>query len=93
MGRDAQGYILYTPGGQVSATIMRADKSECFAYAGRYEVADSAVIHSIEISTNAKLVGFRAIRHIKLEDDRLRLAGADFIAESFRMQEIIWKRA
>ena len=35
MGADAKGYILYTPGGQVSATIMRADTSECFAYAGR----------------------------------------------------------
>jgi hypothetical protein len=28
MGADAKGYILYTPGGQVSATIMRADARE-----------------------------------------------------------------
>ena len=31
---------------------MRADKSECFAYAGRYEIADGTVFHSIELSTN-----------------------------------------
>ena len=93
MGWDALGYILYTPGGQVSATIMRADKAECFAYAGRYEVSESAVIHSIELSTNATLVGSRSIRHIKLEGDRLRLAGPDFIGDSMRMHEIIWMRA
>jgi hypothetical protein len=55
MGADAKGYILYTPQGQVSATIMRADAGECFAYAGRYELADDTVFHSIEVSKRRTL--------------------------------------
>jgi Lipocalin-like domain len=46
MGPDALGYILYTPTGQVSATIMRADRSECFAYASRYEIEGGTVFLS-----------------------------------------------
>lgn len=75
MGADAKGYILYTPTGQVSATIMRADRSECFAYAGRYEIAKETVFHTIELSTDPGLVGFRSTRHIWLEGDRLILSG------------------
>ena len=93
MGSDARGYILYTPGGQVSATIMRSDASECFAYAGHYEVGDSTVFHSIEMSTNPALMGVRSTRHIALEGDRLVLSGPDFVAGTARAQRIAWRRA
>jgi hypothetical protein len=93
MGADAKGYILYTPQGQVSATIMRADASECFAYAGGYEIADGTVFHSIELSTNKALVGVRSTRHIKLDGDHLILSGPDFTAGTARSQQIVWRRA
>ncbi len=93
MGADARGYILYTPGGQVSATIMRSDASECFAYAGRYEARDGVVFHSIELSTNPALIGVRSTRHIALEGDRLVLSGPDFFAGTARTQRIAWRRA
>jgi len=93
MGPDAKAYILYIPTGQVSATIMRADASDCFAYAGRYEVADGTVFHSIELSTNPALIGVRSTRYIKLEGDRLTLSGPDFLPGSARTQRIIWRRA
>jgi hypothetical protein len=93
MGRDAIGFILYTPGGQVSATIMRADRSACFAYAGRYEVGDGAVFHSIEASTDPSLVGVRSTRHIALDGERLTLSGPDFRAGTGRTQKIVWRRA
>jgi hypothetical protein len=92
MGPDAKGYILYTPSGQVSATIMRADRSECFAYAGRYEIADGRVFHTIEISTNPALVGVRSTRSIALDGDRLTLSGPDFFAGTARTQQIVWRR-
>ena len=92
MGPDARGYILYTPTGQVSATIMRADKGECFAYAGRYEIADGTVFHSIELSTNPALIGLRSTRHIALEGDRLTLSGPDFLPGTKRTQRIVWRR-
>jgi hypothetical protein len=93
MGPDARGYILYTPGGQVSATIMRADGERCFAYAGRYEVANDTVIHTIEVSTDPALVGVRSTRSIKLEGDRLTLAGPDFLPGTAQSQRIVWRRA
>jgi hypothetical protein len=93
MGPDAWGYILYTPGGQVSATIMRADSSDCFAYAGRYEIADGTIFHSIELSTNSALIGVRSTRHIELDGDRLTLSGPDFLPGTKRTQRIVWRRA
>lgn len=93
MGADAKGYILYTPAGQVSATIMRADASACFAYAGHYEIANGTVFHSIELSTDPALVGLPSTRHIKLDGDRLTLSGPDFTAGTNRTQQIVWRRA
>ena len=92
MGPDAKGFILYTPGGEVSATIMRADKSVCFAYAGRYEVKDGAVFHTIEVSTDSSLIGLRSTRHIALDGARLTLSGPDFKAGTGRTQKIVWSR-
>ena len=92
MGRDATGIILYSTTGDVSATIMRADKSECFAYAGRFEVKDGAVFHAIEVSTNPGLVGIRSTRFVDLAGDRLTLSGPDFQAGTGRTQKIVWTR-
>lgn len=92
MGPDARGFILYTPGGDVSATIMRADKSQCFAYAGRYEVKDGVVFHTIEVSTDPALVGVRSTRSIAFDGDRLTLSGPDFQAGTGRTQKIVWSR-
>lgn len=107
LGRDAIGYILYTPDGHVSATLSRAGRKmfnsgdgaekaqaydDCFAYAGRYEVKGGAVFHSIEVSTNAALIGVTSTRTIDLRDDRLILVGPDFSPGSPRYQRIIWRR-
>ncbi|MBS0241836.1 MAG: lipocalin-like domain-containing protein [Proteobacteria bacterium] len=101
LGQDAAGLILYTPDGHVSATLMRrpdGDHSnslslQSFAYAGRYDVRDGAVFHSIEVSTNAALVGATSMRRISLEGDRLTLSGPDFTSDSRRTQLIRWRRA
>ncbi len=53
LGREARGLLLYTPGGHVSATLMRRASRPVLAYAGRYEVRDGAVYHSIEVATDA----------------------------------------
>ncbi|MGE0698376.1 MAG: lipocalin-like domain-containing protein [Hyphomicrobiaceae bacterium] len=105
LGQDALGLILYTPDGHVSATLMRrqgrdpsqSHKAEAelqsFAYAGRYEVRGGAVFHSIEVSTNASLVGMTSTRDISLDGDRLTLSGPDFTAGTRRTQRIEWRRA
>ena len=108
LGNDAKGFILYTPDGHVSAMLARAirqplltgDASEkalayddSFAYAGRFEVRDGAVFHSIEVSTSPTLAGFTSTRNIQLEGDRLTLSGPDFTANTARTQRIVWQRA
>ncbi len=108
LGPDALGFIMYTSDGHVSAMLSRAgrakfatgdaaDKSraydDSFAYAGRYEVRDGAVFHSIEVSTNPALPGFTSTRTITLEGDRLTLTGPDFLPNVPRYQRIIWRRA
>jgi hypothetical protein len=93
LGSDAEGLILYTEDGHVSATLMRTTgAAESFAYAGRYEVRDGAVYHSIEVATNPALVGITSTRHIALDGDRLTLSGPDFSASSGRTQRIVWRR-
>jgi hypothetical protein len=102
LGADAAGYIIYTPDGHVSATLMRTDRATaeeagaygaCFAYAGRYEVRDGTVFHTVEVSTVPSLVGFTSSRRIALDGDRLTLSGPDFSAGSERTQRIVWQRA
>jgi hypothetical protein len=97
LGREARGLLLYTPGGPtggwVSATLMNAGQpSASLAYAGRYDVRDSAVYHSIEISTDPTLVGVTTTRHIARKGDVLTLSGPDFRAGTGRSQKIVWRR-
>ena len=92
LGRDARGLLLYTPGGQVSATLMGDQSPGSLAYAGRYDLRDGAVHHSIEISTDPTLVGMTTTRHIAREGDVLTLSGPDFRAGTGRNQKIVWRR-
>lgn len=108
LGRDADGFILYTADGHVSATLARrgrqplrsldaAEKAkaydDCFACAGTYEVRGDAVFHSIAVATNPALAGITSTRNILLEGTRLTLSGPDFSPGSPRWQRIIWRRA
>ncbi|HRK18302.1 MAG TPA: lipocalin-like domain-containing protein [Hyphomicrobiaceae bacterium] len=108
LGRDANGFILYTADGHVSAILTRdgrrplvsgsaTEKAEAydgsFAYAGRFQVRDGAVFHAIEVSTNPALVGFTSTRKISLDGDRLTLSGPDFVPNVPRYQRIIWRRS
>ena len=93
LGPDASGLLLYTPGGQVSATLMRTDKTHAsLAYAGRYTVGDGAVFHSIEIASDPALVGLTTTRQISWQGDRLTLSGPDFSGGTGRSQKIVWRR-
>jgi hypothetical protein len=93
LGPDARGMLLYTAGGQVSATLMNTGQpSASLPYAGRYDVRNGAVYHSIEIATDPTLVGMTTTRHIAREGDVLTLSGPDFHAGTGRSQKIVWRR-
>ena len=92
LGREARGLLLYTPGGQVSATLMGGRLPDSLAYAGRYDVRNGSVYHSIEVATDQTLVGMTTTRHIAREGDVLTLSGPDFQAGTGRSQKIVWRR-
>lgn len=93
LGPEARGLLLYTPGGQVSATLMSTgEPPTSLAYAGGYKVRDGAVYHAIEIASDPALVGLTTTRHIAREGDRLTLSGPDFRAGTGRSQKIVWRR-
>ena len=91
LGPDARGMLLYTLGGQVSATLMSTGQPS-LAYAGRYDVRGGAVYHSIEIATDPTLVGLTTTRHVAREGDVLTLSGPDFRAGTGCSQKIVWRR-
>lgn len=108
LGQDALGFIMYTADGHVSATLSRAQRQaatagspsekaqaydDSFAYAGRYDVRDGVVFHSIEVATHAGLIGITSQRRIALEGDVLTLSGPDFTPSAPRSQRIVWRRA
>ena len=108
LGESAAGIIMYTSDGHVGATLMRGDRpsaapasvtekaqayGDSFAYAGRYEVRDGTVYHSIDVATNPALIGITSTRHIELAGGHLVLSGPDFAAGSPRTQRIVWQRA
>lgn len=107
LGQDAVGFLMYTPDGHVSATLMQKARpaqapasaadaatayAESFAYAGRYAVRDNTVFHTIEVATNPALIGITSTRNIELTGDILALSGPDFGAGSPRSQRIVWRR-
>jgi hypothetical protein len=108
LGEDAEGFLIYTADGYVSASLARArrpplDQSDdsakarafdaYFGYAGRYVVRDGAIVHRIAIAPNPALTGVETLRHARLEGDRLTLSGPDFAAASPRSHRIVWRRA
>jgi hypothetical protein len=107
LGADAEGFLMYTPDGHVSATLARRDRPPLasgdtgkaraydayFGYAGRYEVRDGAVIHHIALAPDPALTGATTLRNAVLDGDRLTLSGPDFSAGSPRSHRILWRRA
>lgn len=108
LGNDAEGFILYTGDGYVSALLSRSGRAtraasddaekarahdDCFGYVGRFTVRDGSVFHAIEVSTNAALAGVTSTRKITRDGHRLILAGPDFTPGAARSQRIVWQRA
>ena len=107
LGADAEGFLIYTADGHVSATLARRSRPRLadddgakarayeayFGYAGRYEVRDGAVVHHIAIAPDPALTGATTLRNAVLEGDRLTLSGPDFAAGSPRSHRILWRRA
>ena len=106
MGRDAQGVILYTGDGHMTAIVhakerfLPADRPtdedcvEAFAtyvnYAGTWDVEDDTVVHKIEHALDPNMQGLTLSRAVELEGARLTFTGASPGGTGTHI--IVWRR-
>ena len=105
-GRDAQGAIMYTTDGYMTAIVRAAERflpasnpdeaqraaaySSYFNYAGSWTVDGDAVVHRIEHALDPNLVGAEMRREIGHEGGRMVFTGV--MADGKTKNVIIWKR-
>ena len=106
MGRDAQGAIMYTSDGHMSAIVhakerfLPADRPtdehriEAFAtyvnYAGTWDVEDDNVVHKVEHALDPNIQGLTITRAVTHEGARMTFTGAAQTGGGSHV--IIWKR-
>ena len=66
--------------------------SSYFHYAGRYQVRDGDVIHSVAQSLNPNMVGSQQLRHAELDGQTLVLSGKDEVGGTTRFHSLVWQR-
>ncbi len=106
MGRDADGMIMYTPDGYMSAITHFADRflpadrpsdeeraeafSTYFNYAGTWTLEEDTVTHTIRTALDPNMVGLSLSRDITQDGPRMVFSGQG--PDGATRQFIIWKR-
>lgn len=106
MGRDAQGAILYTEDGHMSAIVHAKerflpadrptdeDRVEAFAsyvnYAGTWEVEEDTVVHIVEHALDPNMQGHKIVRAVELDGARMTFTGN--LPSGLGTHTIIWRR-
>jgi hypothetical protein len=86
------GLIIYTADGYVAMATQREDGG-FLSYFGRYEVGENHLVHHVEMSPDAALVGTRQQRAARLEDGRLVLtASPTIIGGPGTSADLVWQR-
>jgi len=92
-GDGIAGRIMYAADGNLAMATRHANGAY-FVYFGRFEVGDDHVIHHIELSPNADLIGTAQRRLVSFRDGRLMLTASPSIAGGpGSTAEITWQRA
>ena len=78
-GDGITGRIIYAPDGNL-AMATRHENGAYYVYFGRYEIGGDHVIHHIEPSPDADLVGTAQRRLVSFRDGRLVLTASPSIA-------------
>jgi hypothetical protein len=105
-GRNAQGAIMYTEDGYMTAIVSAAErflpadrpgdaqKAEAFStyfnYAGRWTIDGDSVTHHIELALDPNLVGVEMTRAIDHQGNRMVFTGT--MSDGKTQNVIIWKR-
>ncbi len=95
---DSDGLLMYTANGFMSAavaSIMAEDGERSFvSYHGPFDVYDDRVVHHIEMSSNAALVGQDNVRTPDYDGETLTLtASPSMFGGEGTSANIVWRRA
>ncbi len=92
-GDGSMGRIIYAADGNMGM-MTRHGNGTTLVYFGRYEIAEDYVIHHIEMSPNADIVGTAQRRQVTFRDGRLVLTASPSIAGGpGSSAELTWQRA
>lgn len=105
-GRDAEGVIMYTEDGYMTAIVRTAKRflpadrpddqqkaeaySTYFNYAGTWTIDGDAVTHHIEHALDPNLVGMAMTRTVAYEGHRMTFSGT--MADGKTKNVIVWRR-
>ncbi|WP_028273188.1 lipocalin-like domain-containing protein [Atopococcus tabaci] len=89
LGKDATGFLMYTPDGYMSAQLMAQAAHAYHAYSGRFEVDEEnqTLYHHMEVSMIPNRLGQVQDRIIQMDGDRIT------ITSNATSSYIVWKRA
>ncbi|MEV6771799.1 lipocalin-like domain-containing protein [Nocardia sp. NPDC051030] len=77
LGPDPSGFLIYTPDGHVTVSMMRTRPGpgpSYMGYAGRWDVRDGRLTHHIVVASRADWVGTAQERHARLDGDELHVS-------------------
>ncbi len=97
-GEGSDGLLLYTENGFMSVVTVRIDDrtgaTNYLSYCGPFDLHDGRVVHHIEMSNDAGLVGRDNVRYPVLDGDTLTLtARPSMFGGEGTEARIVWRRA
>ncbi len=95
---DSHGLLMYTPDGFMSAAVVRivaeGGAPSFVSYQGRFDLYQDRVVHHIEMSTDAALVGRSQARTTDFDGETLTLtASPSMFGGEGTTANIVWRRA
>ncbi len=95
---DSDGLLMYTANGFMSAAVASipagGGETKFVSYHGPFDLYDDRVVHHIEMSSDAALVGNDNVRYPVLEGETLTLtASPSMFGGPGTSANIVWRRA
>ena len=96
--KDSTGLLFYSENGYMSVAMVQINnetgESNFLSYHGPFDLYEDRVVHQIEMSNNAKLVGSDNVRYPALDGQTLTLtAKPSLFGGEGSEAKIIWRRA
>ncbi|MFB7834037.1 MULTISPECIES: lipocalin-like domain-containing protein [unclassified Streptomyces] len=96
LGPAPSGLLLYSPTGHMSVSMGRKDAppsgDSFMGYAGRWRLADGAMVHEIDVSSHAHMRGTTQLRDVSLAGDLLTLGGTAQVGGRPQRRVLTWRR-